>query len=535
MSKGMQHSSSLSASDYWLRLRPRRWLIAACVVAGWAVGTGAGWLLPARYRSETVVLIEQQKVAERYVQSNMTADLQDRLQSISQEILSRTRLLTLITKLHLYAGDVDRVPPDALVERMRKDIKVLPIRSDSGREGVSSFKVAYSAPTAALAKQVTGELTSLFIDENQKDRTQFSEDTTTFLTSQLAEARKSLDEQEERLRQFKSQHLGELPEQLQGNLQILAGLQTQLQAATDALNQAEQHRLYLRSLVAQYQGSPVSGARAGGAVDRTSPMTLDQQLETLKAQLADLSGRYTPLYPDILRLKGQIAQLEAQRAKVREAGRNSHDADDQADTATAPLSGTRDASPLIQVTGELSANELEIANHKARITRLEGEVNRYQGRLNATPVREQQSASVSRDYDQSRAYYESLLSKKLQSEMATNLEKWREGLQFRVIDPPNLPELPYWPNRLAFSVGGLGLGLIVGLGFVLFKEMMNPCIYREEELGEFSGTGFILGIPTLATEHEQRKHSRFRVLEGLVAGTLTIAISVLTVLVFHKR
>jgi len=254
-----------------LRLYEKRWLIAACLVVGWAVGTTVTWVLPPKYRSETVILIEQQKVPEHYVESNITADLQQRLQSMSEQILSRTRLLALIDKFNLYGGNASHRDPDALVEHMRKDIKIEMITAEGRRDQLSAFKVSYSAATPMLARDVTKEITSLFINENLQDREQSSEDTTSFLQSQLDEARQSLTEQEEKLRQFRTEHPGELPEQLQSNLQILGGLQIQLQAANDALSQAEQHSLYLRSLLHQYQTSrpPAISDRPGSGLNPT--------------------------------------------------------------------------------------------------------------------------------------------------------------------------------------------------------------------------------------------------------------------------
>jgi polysaccharide chain length determinant protein (PEP-CTERM system associated) len=533
--KAAKEPTPLNLGGYWVRICRGRWIVGSCLLLGWAAGTTAGWFVPAKYRSETVILIEQQKVPEHYVEANVPADLQQRLQSMSQQILSRTRLLNLIDEFQLYRNNNGSpIDPDSAVERMRKDIGVELIKTDGRRDELSAFKVSYSAPTATLARQVTGELTSFFISENLRNREELSEDTTSFLESQLDDARKSLADQEQKLRQFRSRYLGELPEQMQGNLQILGGLQAQLQASTDALNQAEQQHLYLRSLLAQYQAAPTAHVKDDGSGNQSSPLTLDEQLESLKAQLAELSGRYTPRYPDIVRLREQIAQLELQKSRALEDSKVQKDTTSStAVKSTAPLN-LRDNSPLIQITGQLSANELEIANHKAKIKRLEEQIEQYQARLNAAPVREQESASITRDYDQSRSYYDSLLAKKLQSEMATNLEKRREGEQFRMIDPPNLPERPYWPNRLGFSVAGLGMGLGVGLGIVLLRELVTPRIYREDELTDLVPAEFTLGVPVLATDNDLCRQSRLRTMEGIAAGVASLVMLAGTLFAYYK-
>jgi polysaccharide chain length determinant protein (PEP-CTERM system associated) len=506
------------------KLFQKRWLIAACLVTGWAVGTVVSWILPSRYRSETVILVEQQKVPEHYVESNITTDLQQRLQSMSEQILSRTRLLALIERFNLYGGMVHLGNQDALVERMRKDIHIEMITS--GRDQLSAFKVSYSAVTPVLARDVTKELTSLFISENLQNREQLSEDTTSFLQSQLDEARQSLTQQEEKLRQFRTQHSGELPDQLQSNLQILNGLQSQLQAANDGLTQAEQRNLYLRSLLNQYQMARSGTASNPTGNEQTRGQSTQAELAAMRAQLAELQGRYTERYPDILRVKQQIAELEARQAK--ESGSPAERAASPSTDVSTP--STDEPSPVIQLRSELSANQFQLQNEKARIKQLEQQIEVYQSRLNATPEREQQAAAVTRDYDQSRAYYEALLSKKLQSEMATNLERRRQGEQFRMIDPPNLPSRPYWPNRLAFSFVGLATGLAVGVALTLLLELLSPRLNQESELGEFIGSGYVLALPAFETEHEHAHAHKRLIREAVAAGLLAAIIPAVTIL-----
>jgi len=515
------------------RLFARRWLIAACLVAGWVIGTSISWTLTPKYRSETLILIEQQQVPEHYVESNIASDMQQRLQTMSEQILSRTRLLALIDSFNLYGENVNQRDRDALVEQMRKDIKIDLITSEGRRDQLSAFKVSYSAADPILARDVTKELTSLFISENLHNREQMSRDTTSFLQSQLDEAGRSLAEQEEKLRQFRTQHLGELPEQLQSNLQILGGLQIQLQAANDSLSQAEQHNLYLKSLLHQYQLSGTSAASDRPGSGMPPPLTTQAQLAALRTQLSDLEGRYTDRYPDILRIKQQIADLEVQQAK--ESVSSSEVAGASATGATTTAFAAGQASPMIQLRGELSANEFQIKREKEKIKRLEEQIEVYHSRLNSTPAREQQAAAVTRDYDQSRTYYETLLGKKLQSEMATNLEERKQGEQFRMIDPPSLPQSPYWPNRLACSLGGLALGLALGLAIATMLDLLSPRLTQESELAEFVGSGYILALPSLATELELRRAHKRHIVESVMAGLLAVIIPAVTLLAHFRH
>lgn len=524
----MQERPGISLKGYWLRIRAGRWWLLGFAFGGWLLATTASWIMPPKYRSETVILVEQQKIPEHYVEPNVASDLQHRLQSMSEQILSRTRLLTIIGNFHLYGQDKNVADADDLVAAMRKNINIELVRTSGRDNDLSAFKISYSDSNPSVAQQVTGELTSLFINENLRNRTQLSEDTTSFLENQLGEARKSLGEQEQRLREFRSSYGGQLPDQLQSNVQILNGLQTQLQATTEAWQRSEQQKLFL-----QYQYRALGGASSKGGEpgQPVSVMVLNQKLEGLKNQLADLSTKYTARHPDILKLQSEIAATEALRTRLIEKAKSKSPADAANDDGGAAPGAT---SQLTVIEGQMKANELEIANDQAKIKRLEGQVEDYRARLNRAPVREQQLAAITRDYEQSRTYYESLLAKKLQSEMATNLEKRQQGEQFRMIDPPNLPQKPYWPNRLAFSVAGLGLGAVAGLGIVLLLELANPRIYQGDELRAIDELGVLVAIPALLTPAEQRKVPLRRVVESAVAAAMLALISIGTLLTHYK-
>ena len=526
-----EQNSSLSLKGWCLRLYEHRRLVAACVFGGWALFTIAVWLVPAKYRSETLILVEQQRVPEQYVLPNIALDLQQRLQSMSEQILSRTRLMTIIDKFHLYDANGGR-DLDMAVEKMRADIKIDLVKSDTVRNPIAAFKVSYSANSPVTAQQVTAELTALFIEENLRNRQQMSEDTTTFLAAQLDEARKSLDLQEQRLREFKSRYVGQLPEQTTSNIQILSGLQTRLQQTNDGLHQAEQQRLYLQSLLNSYRAitAQVPSDKSGTALP--SSYELDQKLDKLKSTLADLSAKYTPLHPDIVRIKQEISTTEKLKAQA-EQDTNAAKANTRSE-ATQSLSSTQAMSPVMQVESQLKANELDIANRNTEIQRLEKEIDSYQQRLNVMPAREQELAAITRDHQQSRANYDSLLAKKNQSEMATNLERRQQGEQFRMIDPPSLPQKAYFPNRLQFSLGGLALGLALGIGLVLLSEMLNPKIYAQEDLNSVISGPSVIAIPSLPTPNEQRRSTRLRILETGVATAMLLVIPVVTFLVYRK-
>jgi polysaccharide biosynthesis transport protein len=256
-----QSAEPLDMQRYLDIARRRYPYFLIAVFLGWVVVWGASWILPVSYKSGTVILVEQPSMPKDYVVSNINEDVQNRLQSISQQILSRTRLLRIIDQLNLYGES--QLTPDDKAARMRKDIQIDLVRDTRNLE-ITAFKIDYSARDPHVAQRVTSELTNLFINENLEVRQQQSEDTTKFLETQLETARQSLAEQDAKIRVFKGEHVGDLPTQQASNLQILAGMQSQLQNEQDALSTARQQQVYLQTLINQYRArwTKVTAGRA---------------------------------------------------------------------------------------------------------------------------------------------------------------------------------------------------------------------------------------------------------------------------------
>src|SRR5208282_543765 len=294
---------------------------------------------------------------------------------------------------------------------------------------------------------VTGELTNLFINQNLEVRQQQSEDTTKFLETQLESARQSLAEQEDKVRQFKALHPGEMPGQLSSNLAILNGLQAQLQNEEDALNSAKQQGVYLQTLSDQSRALQGPGKSADGT--SVGLPAIEAELDRLKAQLADLSSRYTDQHPDVRKVKEQIAKTEKMRDQLLAAAK-AHANDPPAAATAPPAADPTQSLASAQIQSQLRSNQLEIANREHSIAALKTKIDDYQGRLNSEPVREQELTDLTRGYEQSKANYDDLLKKKNESAMATMMEMQQQGERFTIVDPPSLPQKPDFPNRLKF-------------------------------------------------------------------------------------
>ncbi len=484
-------------------VRRRRWQFLLPFFCGWLLVWGASWVIPATYRSGTLILVEQPSVPEKYVVSNIESDIQHQLDSITQQILSRTRLVRIIESVGLYAEERKHKSADDMVETMRKDIEIELSHGDDRK--LSAFNIYYASRDPKMAQAATAELANLFITENLEQRQERSENTTKFLEDQLDQARAKLAAQEAKLRVFKDQHLGELPTQTQSNLQILAGLQSQLQANQDSLNRAKQQNTYLESLLNQYR-SMGQGSKPGETASPVGLAAIDKELDQLKAQLADLTSHYTDKHPDVRKTKEQIARTEKMRERIVAEMNNPATSSTTAPAAGAPFDPR--TAPMLEMESQLKANRLEIANLEAEIKDEQSKINQYQARLNMAPVMEQQFADITRDYDQSKTDYESLLAKKNQSAMSTDLEKTQQGEHFRMLDPPNRPVKPYKPNRLMLCGAGLAVGLVFGGAFAFSQEKLGGKIYSAREIKKLVPFGVMVEIPPIETLEEQSSRRR---------------------------
>jgi len=505
-------------------VRRRRWQFLVPFFLGWLLVWGASWMIHSTYRSGTLILVEQPSVPEKYVVSNIDTDIQQQLDSITQQILSRTRLLHIINTVGLYGKESKTKSPDDLVEMMRKDIEIELSHGDDKK--LSAFNIYYANRDPKLAQAATAELANLFITENLEQRQKRSENTTNFLEDQLEQARQNLAQQEAKLRVFKDQHLGELPTQTQSNLQILTGLQNQVQGNQDSLNRAKQQNTYLESLVNQYRAMAQT-TKSGETGGPAGLAAVDKELEQLKAQLADLTSHYTDKHPDVRKTREQIARVEKTRERII-ADMNSGPKTPAPDPAPSNLDPK--TGPILELESQLKANRLEIANRQAEIKDEQEKINQYQARLNMAPVMEQQYADITRDYDQSKADYESLLKKKNESSMSTDLEKTQQGEHFRMLDPPNLPVKPYKPNRLQLCGLGLMIGFVLGAGLALSKEKLSGKVHSEREIKKLVPFEVIAEIPQIETPAEQSSNRRGTWLAAtaavLIFGTILLGSAV---------
>jgi len=480
----------LSFDDYLEILRRRWWIILIPTLVG---GIGAflfSLMLADQYTSRTLVLVEQQKVPENYVKSVVTGDIAERLGTMQEQILSRTRLQPIIEKFGLFKSDKGKAAMEDLVDRLRKSISVEPVKSlvSTNAGELPGFSISFTGPDPRLAQQVCAEITSMFIEENLRLREQNAEGTTDFLKTELEQAKQKLDAQDARLAEFKRKYIGAMPGNEQTDMNLLMAFGSQLDAATSQLNRAQQDKAYEESLLAQQLSAwKMSQSEMSQRNGEPRQDTLEKQLASLQAQLIAMQAQYTADHPDVIRLKEDIAALQNRIAD------NAARAKDKVKATQAPASADPLEPPEIQqLRFRIHQSEALIKEKTREQAGLRERLSTYQGRLSMSPMVEQQYKELTRDYQTALQIYNDLLAKRSQSEMATNLERRQQGEQFRVMDPPDLPERPSFPNRPLFAGGGLGVGLALGLGITLLLELRDKSLRTENDVEQ------LLHLPTLA-------------------------------------
>ena len=477
----MSGRSELTVEDCIAILR-RRWpIIVALSIVGGGAGFAAARFLPKRYTSQTLVLVQQPAVPGDYVRPVVSQGTTERLSTMQQEILSRSRLEPIIGQFGLYREDLSRVPMEDLVNRLRKTITVTPLApmAQTETKGLPGFTVSVDFNDPRTAQQLCSTITSMFMEENLQLRQHQAEQTTQFLGKQVDDAKARLDEQDSKLASFQRRYLGSLPDDETRNINVLQGLNTQLDAATQAISRAQQDKTFEESSLNEQL------AEWKVTQDGHNPQTQQQQLAALQTQLADLKSKYTDDHPDVIRIQNDIESLKKKIAEATSEG----------DSATTAKSNQTPIEPAaIQLLrAQIHANDEAIKDHAAEQTQLQQRIKLYQSRIEASPGVEQEYKQLTRDYQTALDFYNDLLKKRDQSAMATDLEKRQQGEQFQVLDPANLPDGPSFPKKLNFELGGLAAGLALGCGLSAFLEMRDTSLRSERDVE------VLLHVPVLAT------------------------------------
>ena len=458
---------------------------------------------PKLYRASTLILITPQKVPEAFVRPTVTSTIGERLQSIGQEIMSRTRLEQVISELKLYQEEARSMSLEGIVELMRKNIQV----EIKGREGY--FTISYIGKDPNVVTVVTNKLSSLFIEENLRVRAAQAQGTAEFLTIELNATKARLEEQEKMVTKFKKQFMGELPEQRDANLRVLEQLQLQYQRTADNIRAVQDRRLIIQKQLSDIELMVASETSRRDDYPLlpsipTVPIVRDPQivqLEQLKNQLKDLQSKYTDKHPDILIVKKKIADLEARIERESEGMEKSPVK--ESDLPPVKMGSKKERWGLTynsryrELEEQLMAAEMETRRLKEEEAKVKSQIGVYRERIENTPMRELAMAQMTRDYENTKELYQSLLKKREEAQQAENLERRQKGEQFKVIDPARTPGMPFKPDVRKILLFGLLLGMGSGFGLAFFREQMDRSFRDAEDLEATLGLKVIANIPKI--------------------------------------
>ncbi len=503
---------SFNVHDYIEIFLRRIWYIVIPFVI---IGVGTViyiFITPKEYRATALILVTPQEVPETFVKPTVTSRIETRLQSINEEIMSRTQLEKVISEFKLYPDLAKSKSSEEIVEKMRKDIKIQikgnPERQQEGKQQ-GAFTISYAGRNPIVITRVTNKLASLFIEENLRVREKQAQGTSEFLSIELVAKKAMLDEQEKALTSFKRQYFGELPEQKDANVKVLEQLQLFYQRVGESLGRAQDRKLIIQKQISDTELLLASYPITKDGITSLGTSFKDPQvaqLEQLKIQFADYQAKYTEKHPDIVTVKKRIAELEAkiEKDKSEKKAEESIAVSELPEPQVGAKKGKKDEKSELRLNprykemeAQLIAIDLEIQRLKDEEEKIKAQINRYRERVENTPIRELAMTNITRDYLNTKDSYQTLLKKSQEAQQAENLERRQKGEQFKVIDPATVPMKPVSPNIPKILLFGLMLGLGGGFGMAFFREQMDHSFRDAEDLEATLGFKVLTNIPKI--------------------------------------
>lgn len=516
------------------RLRPMLIAFAAGLVTTIALAL----LWPASYRSTATILIEQQELPQDLVRSTVTSFADERVQMISQRVMTTETLLGIIRRYGLYPKERSRETRDQIIKRMRADIDVKMIsadvvdpRSGAPTKATIAFTVAFTNPSPDEAAKVANELTTLFLNDNVETRTQLANGAATFLQAQVTQVTQHLGKVESQLSAFEAKHFDALPDLTQLNMQLINSTQQELQETESRESSLEQQQVFLQAQLVQLKPDSAvfddTGQRVFSTPDRlkmlrselaadratygaaypdierlsrevagleatekdpTDINDLRRSLQDAQAKLAAAERRYGPAYPDRVRLEREVESYEQDLAAAAKAT-----ASKKATASSGPAIQDADNPAYIQIRAQLDATRDDLTATQAREAKLQSDLDRYQHRVSETPLIQKQYQELTQDYEVSKATYENLRAKLADAEVGKNLEIDRKGERFTLIEPPLIPEEPASPNRPLVMILGAVLAILLAVGVAALLEALDGTVRGRRDL-----VSLVAGVPPLA-------------------------------------
>ncbi len=548
-------------ADYLDALRRRRKGIILITTVLMVVSVLVAYLIPPVYRSSATILIEEQEIPKDLIRSTITAYAWQRIQTIGQRVMTRSNLLRLINRFGLYPDKRRSDTTDELIKRMRHDIKVSPITAKvidpatgQPRPATIAFKLSYNGQTAVVAQKVDNELTSLYLNENLKSRTEQATNTYDFLSSEVQKLQTHINQLEAKIATFKEKHLNSLPDLQQLDMQLLDRNETELLDSNNGLRSLQRRKTYLEGQLAQIDpNTPTIGPDGHLILDPQS------RLEALETEYATKRAKYYPDYPDVVRLKREIASLKKQiggvsnsQAEAREVTRlksklaalRTKYSDDYPDVvkikselaslearvrkqaSQPPAPAAKPQNPAyITLSAQLQGIKSNIAATIKQRDQLQAKIDNYEKYLAEMPAVQRKYRDMRRDYESSQQQYLKLRSKQMDARIGEQMEKDQEGERLTLIDPPNLPQKPAWPNRIAIVILGFILSLGSGVGYAAITETVDKSVHGARTLTAILGETPLSVIPYIenSADHALRQQRKKLAMVSVVAAVVVAA------------
>jgi succinoglycan biosynthesis transport protein ExoP len=562
-----------SFSEYFSALHRRKWQILAVAMALAPIALVIALVLPPVYRSTARILVQEQEVPPDLVRSTITSFADERIQVISNQVMTRAQLLALVDKFDLYPKLRKRLTEDEIIERMHRDIKLTTVNADisdrsSGRRvnATIAFTISYDAPQPERAQEVVNELVSLYMSENVKVRQQSVAETTAFLTQEAERLGKQIQDMESKLADFKRRNVGRMPDSSTVNIQLADRTESELQRVERDIGMLQDRKASLEAQLVLVRHTTPPAINA--AQDRN--LTPEERLRALQAQYANISAVYGADHPDVRRIQREMAalraatgasgagdtaeqrkRLEADLAALKERYGDDHPDVQRLRRAIAALGapdakattvpGAGDKRPAVDpmqrsdnpayvlLSTQLESTQRELAHLSAAREDLRAKQRTYDARLLQIPEVEREYSELTRDYANAQKRYSEIKTKQMQAEGAVELEKELKAERFSLGEPANLPQKPFSPNRPVLALGGVVASLGSGLVLALVREAFDPSIKGPMELSRIAPVPILAAIPYIETRGERAgKRRRALVLMGLAS-----LLAVTFVLVVH--
>jgi len=525
---------------------------------------GIAFMLPPIYLSQSMILIEGQQIPEDYVKATITSYVEERLQVIKQQVMSRTKLLSIIEQLNLYSEMREKHTTEEMIAKMRNDIELKTISASvvdrrSGRPSAATiaFTLSYQGKEPAKAQKVANVLSSFFLEEDLRRREDLASATTDFLEQESEGLKKQIHILENKISEFKKTHIGELPEFSNVNLQAIARLERDLARTIERIGSLREQKIYLKGqLVSVDPLNPIVTEQ--GKVTRNPK----ERLKALRLQLLSLQSTLSKKHPDIKKLKKEIKELEAlvgksddSVAKVRRLSelegklaalkgklgpkhpdvirlsREVRVLSKEVDELLTEKSKTEvsDENPdnpaYISLVTRITAVELEIESLLEERKKIEQRKGEYDSKIERAPLVEKEYLELTRDYENAKRKHSEIGNKLLTSKISQGMEQTQRGERFTIAEPAQLPEKPFKPNRIVILLLGFVLALGAGIAFAAAQEGLDNSVKGADELNSITGLPVFSVISLMETDEERRARLIRRIiLIATAIGVIVVAL-----------